>query len=245
MLLSAMLVYGALAACAAVIGWIVVRYDLYRKEPAPMLLLTVALGAGAMYLAGRVQVAVILAGDASGTPVSDVQIAAMAGLTEELSKFGVVLAIALAARRIFNEPIDGLVYGSFAGLGAALEESVAVLRDGTPTMLLPMQEPIRLAGHLVFGGIGGFGIGLLVLRSRRAPVAIAACLVSAMVLHTLWDVVAFDAANAYQLAQRIHPWHTAASIGLMLVGMVAYRQLVGAGLRWTGAMLVPAGGEAA
>ncbi|MBK7404528.1 MAG: PrsW family intramembrane metalloprotease [Phycisphaerales bacterium] len=240
MLLSALLLYGALAACAAVIAWIVVRYDLYRKEPPSMLLLTVGLGAAGMYLAGRVQVAAILAGDASGTRVSDLQISAMAGLTEELSKFGVVLLIALTARRIFDEPIDGLVYGSFAGLGAALEESVAVLRDGGPTMLLPMQEPIRLAGHLVFGGIGGFGIGLLVLRSRRAPGTIVACLLAAMMLHTLWDLVAFDAANAYQATQSFRAWHTAAAIGLMLVGLVAYRALVGEGCRMTAALLARA-----
>src|SRR5690606_3183208 len=98
-----------------------------------------------------------------------------AAVTEELAKLAVVWAIALLWRRQFNDPMDGLIYGSFAGLGCAIEESVGLHGWPTGAALLPLQEPIRLLGHLVMGGIGGFAVGLWRIRFAPWPVAVAAC----------------------------------------------------------------------
>lgn len=231
MILSAALLYCTLAACAALAAWLAVRYDLHEREPLPVLLAAAALGAFGMYVAGRLQVGSMQALYAAGHAMTNGQIAGLAGVSEEVAKFVVVAAVALCFRRHFNEPLDGLVYGSFAGLGAAMEESIAVLSSVPATAVLPMQEPVRLAGHLVMGGIGGFGVGLLVLRSRLAPVGIVASLLGAIVLHSLWDVVAFDAADVYRATGRVRPWHTVSAIGLMLGGMIVYRQMITAGAR--------------
>ncbi len=231
MLVSAIILYATLAACAIVVALIVARYDLHEREPAHMLALAAVLGAVLMFLSGRGQGVVIAWLHGRGHAITNGEMALLAGATEEAAKLLVVAVIALASRRHFNEPIDGLIYGSFAGLGAALEESVAVLSLGPATALLPMQEPIRLAGHLVMGGIGGFGFGLVVLRSRWVAAGIAVCLLGAIVLHTLWDVIAFDAADAFRATRRVRPWHTGGAIAVMLGGMVAYRNLVGAAVR--------------
>ncbi len=149
-----------------------------------------------------------------------------AGVTEEVGKVLAVLAVMVLFRRHFNDPLDGLIYGSFAGLGAAIEESIAVLGFADGAILLPGQEPVRLAGHLIMGGIGGFGLGMRPLGVRRWYLWALATLAGAALLHTLWDVVAFDAHDRADLHGRATAWHTASGVVLMLVGMIAFRWLV-------------------
>lgn len=235
-LLPTILLYLTLAACAVVIGVVVVRYDLYEREPWFMVLLAVSLGAACMYGAGEAQAGLIRAVNGAGVLVSNGMLALMAGVTEEVGKLAAVLAVAWSVRRYFNEPLDGLMYGSFAGLGAALEESVWVLGRLETLQSLPPQEPVRLAGHLIMGGIGGFGAGLLTTRPRAALWAIPASLAGAIALHSAWDVVAFDAADHFRLTGRLEPWHTGLPVVLMILGLVAYRRMVTVGTRWTAAM---------
>jgi hypothetical protein len=52
-----------------------------------------------------------------------------------------------------------------------------------------------------------------------------------MLLHTLWDVVAFDAQLRFRGGQSQHWGHAALSITLMLSGLVAFRWLVAVGAR--------------
>jgi RsiW-degrading membrane proteinase PrsW (M82 family) len=234
-LITTIAMYFMLGACGLAIGLVARRYDLYNREPWYMVLLAVALGAGAMWLAYYIEVGVIHAAAANGVLIGPVTLASLAGVTEELAKFGVVAVIAMVVKRQFSEPIDGLVYGSFAGLGAALEESVGVLQRLTSTMYLPPQEPVRLVGHLVMGGIGGFGLGLIMMRSWRAWTAVGAGLLGAILLHIGWDVAAF--ADGKTAAPRLLTWHALVPMSLMLSGMLVYRRLVGVGARLTRAYL--------
>ena len=237
MALSLVMLYGTLALCAVFLGWMVVRYDLHQREPLGLMVLATGLGAAGMYLAGQAQLGALAWMHGRGQLVSNWEMATLAGVSEELAKFAVVVVIALTARRHFNEPIDGLVYGAFAGLGAALEESVAVLMLDGASGFLPGQEPVRLAGHLVMGGIGGFGVGFVVLRSRLSPVWIGLSLLGAVVLHTLWDVVAFAAFDAHRARGELTAGTSALAMALMLVGMGVFRWMVAAGARATGEML--------
>lgn len=180
-----MLLYATLFLCALLMAVIVYRYDLYDREPWWALLLCVGLGAGSIALAGRVQVWVMSNLGTFAAEHWTISMSLAAGITEELGKLTCVLIVALFMRRWFNDPLDGLVYGSMAGLGAAIEESLTVLLGhaapepaavagiGVPpasagaSMLasLPPGEAVRLAGHLVMGGITGFGAGTLARRS--------------------------------------------------------------------------------
>ena len=49
---------------------------------------------------------------------------------------------------------------------------------------------MRLCGHLVFGGMGGFGVGCARLRQPGWPWAVALGFGSAVALHFGWDVLA-------------------------------------------------------
>jgi RsiW-degrading membrane proteinase PrsW (M82 family) len=163
-------------------------------------------------------------------------LAGAAALVEESAKLLVVAGFALFARRIFNDPMDGLIYGSLAGLGAALEEAVAVLR-ATPRAgaLLPPEELVRLCGHLVFGGIAGFGVGAARLRLFRWPRALAGGFVGASALHFGWDVIALRAEMA-PLGPRREPLFAA---GWMLLGLLLYGRLVVVASAWSQAIFSP------
>lgn len=222
-----MLLYAMLALCALLIGLLVYRYDLHDREPWQMLLLAVVMGAGGMFLAGRVQVLVLRQVVSAGADVADfnLALAASAAVTEELAKLAVVWIIALGWRRQFNDPMDGLIYGSFAGLGCAIEEAVYLYGWPHGEVFLPLQEPIRLLGHLVMGGIGGFAVGLWRVRFMAWPVAVPAGWAAAVGIHFVWDVIALSAGERGQML----PWHTAGAVATMFSGLFLYALLVRVG----------------
>jgi RsiW-degrading membrane proteinase PrsW (M82 family) len=176
--------FAALALCALLTARLVYRYDLYEHEPVPLLAVAIALGAGAMGVAGLVE-GRILAGERDPGPLA---IAAVASGAEEGLKLLVVVAVSILARREFDDPMDGVVYGSMAGLGAALEESIFYQRSsafGT----VPAAELVRLWAHLVLGGIVGFPLGFWRAAPRRAVPAALGGLAVAVSLHFTWDAV--------------------------------------------------------
>jgi RsiW-degrading membrane proteinase PrsW (M82 family) len=232
-LILTLCLYFTLGTCGLAIGLIVMRYDLYQREPWYLVLTALLLGAAAMWISGQIETAIIQACVSQKILIPNTLLALIAGSTEEFAKFAVVVLLWAALARHFNEPIDGLIYGSFAGLGAALEESVFVLSRSHINGYLPPTEPVRLCGHLVMGGIGAFGLGLLTTRSRWSLPVIILCLCSAGALHTFWDIAAFSAADSYRLRLRVESWHTAIPIALMLTGMVAFRRLAVLGARLT------------
>jgi RsiW-degrading membrane proteinase PrsW (M82 family) len=223
------LLYSTLGACAVLMGLVVYKYELYEHEPWYMLILVTLLGAGTMWAAGWTQGAIIRWLDEHPILQSNFFFAALAGSTEEIAKIAAVVCIVIVGRRHFNDPIDGIVYGSFAGLGAAILESVMVMGIPDSLMTLPGTEPVRLAGHLVMGGIGAAGLGAL--PAKRAvwwPVLVS--LGAAIVLHSAWDVVAFDAADVSRDGKP-RVMHTAAGVVLMLAGFVVFRWFVAIAVR--------------
>jgi len=232
-LLATLLMYITLAVCAAAVGAVVIRYDLYVQEPLRWMLFAGALGVGAMWIATGVQIDVIHVMADRMVFLDNVSLAVLAGTTEEVGKFAVVAVIAAVFKRRFRGPLDGLVYGSFAGLGVALLESVWTLGGAHHAALLPPEEPVRLAGHVVMGGIGAFGLGVTTVRGKSAAMWVAFSLLLAVMLHTVWDVTAFDAADHFERAGKLRVWHVATPIVLMLGGMLVYRTFAEIGARMT------------
>jgi RsiW-degrading membrane proteinase PrsW (M82 family) len=226
-----LILYLTLGLCALAAAFIVCRHDLYDREPLPLLFITVVMGFAAMWLAGLVEAQAfhILGVREAGS------IAVIAALSEELLKVLVVVCLPICARRYFNDPIDGLVYGSMAGLGMAVEESIHYMRElPQGSLFLPPAELIRVSGHLVMGGIGGFAIALAVLRRRHWPAILAACFAFAVALHFGWDwlVLSMEAAPATPSTA----WWGA---GLMGSGMVAYGVLAAIGSEQSRELFMP------
>ncbi len=214
-----MVFFTALAFCALLTARLVYRYDLYEHEPIPLLGVAIALGAGAMAVAGLLEERALRALPAAG-PLG---IAAVASGTEELLKLCVVAAVAILAFREFDDPMDGIVYGSMAGIGAALEESVFYQRHSLALhSFIPAAELVRLWAHLVLGGIVGFPLGFWRASPRRRVPAALLGLALAVGLHFCWDALVLTAPEDAPLGLR----RTLAGL-LVMVGSVAlYGRLV-------------------
>jgi RsiW-degrading membrane proteinase PrsW (M82 family) len=234
-----MLLFLALIASALVAVRLVSRYDLYDREPWYVTAAVVGLGAAAMAGAGPVEDQLILR--VGGGRASPAHIAAVAAVVEELARFAIVLGLAWTVPRHFNDPIDGLIYGSSAGIGMALEETTVYLarEAGAPLSATLPVEMVRLFGHVVMGGITGFGLGMIhCRRTRRAWVAIAAlCLVAGVTIHFLWDWVALLGVIRAGWEQQAVLWSLALTIGS--TGLYGF--LVVAGSRASRAVFAPGG----
>jgi RsiW-degrading membrane proteinase PrsW (M82 family) len=226
-------VYLTLLACAAAAALLVVRYDLYEREPWPMLIAAAAVGATVMWSIGFLEDATLArcGGPTAGPPV----LAVIAAVEEELARLAIVVLIALLLPRQLNDPIDGLIYGSMVGLGMAVEESREVLSWMDPTWLLPGTEPVRLLGHLVLGGITGFAIGMARLAMPGWKLALAQCVALSIGIHFLWDWIAFIVRDRGLMT----PAQTIGAVGLMITGMVVYGVLVVRGSRRSREIFAP------
>ena len=136
-----------------------------------------------------------------------VSMLAVVGPVEETCKF---LAIRLGVYRSlhFEEPMDGLVYGAAASLGfASLENLFYVIEFGPEVMVL--RAPFSTLGHLVFGSVWGYGLGLR--RRGRSAWVVWGNLAGAAILHGVFNILVLSPA----------PW-----LGLILVaigGVWTYR----------------------
>jgi RsiW-degrading membrane proteinase PrsW (M82 family) len=159
------LLYVAVCLSAFLAAILVYRYDLYNREPWHLLALSAGLGFIAMRLVAPLELRAL--GWVSGGAPAE---AAVAAILEEGARVLAVVLIAVTLPRQFDDPMDGIIYGSIVGLGMSVEESLYVLRTpmGVERLLYPF-EVVRLLGHLVMGGIAGFGVGLLRVASIRAP----------------------------------------------------------------------------
>jgi RsiW-degrading membrane proteinase PrsW (M82 family) len=202
-----MIFFAALALCALLTASLVYRYDLYEHEPLPLLAMAIALGAGAMRVAGLVE-DWALAGWMGVGPLGRAVVAAG---TEESFKLFV------------DDPMDGVVYGSMAGLGAALEESL-FYQGLSPTLatFVPAAELVRLWAHVVLGGIVGFPLGFWRAAPRRAFLAGLGGLAVAVGLHFGWDAVVLTAPDELALGAG----RTLAGVALMIGSLLLYGRLV-------------------
>jgi len=129
-----------------------------------------------------------------------------APLTEEpIKDLGVVVVLLLAATRP-RGPLDGLIVGSFVGLGFEVVENV-VQSVGNAIAAAPAGHPSQWAslatdvvhevlrrswtGHIVITGIAGFGIAYA-MTTRRRPLPHRAAVSAALVMlafagHLLWN----------------------------------------------------------
>jgi RsiW-degrading membrane proteinase PrsW (M82 family) len=121
-------------------------------------------------------------GDVSGWAV-------IAATHEELAKLGIVAVLAILWGRRFHDPMDGIIYGAFAGIGMAIQESLLYLSlQEEPGVRELGVEAVRFVLHAVLGGLSAFGVGLSAAGMRRWPQALMVWLATSVALHYLWDV---------------------------------------------------------
>ncbi|MEM8678021.1 MAG: PrsW family glutamic-type intramembrane protease [Planctomycetota bacterium] len=226
-----MILYAMLTLVVFILLAMIHRYDMHHREPWFMVVLAIACGAAGCWLIGPVADWLLVRFEL----FDSLSLALMAGTTEELTKFAIVLAIALLFPQFFNDPMDGIVYGALAGLGFALTESVFYIdltQQQQPDIAehdLFGQEAVRSVLHFVTGGLSGFGVGLARVKAPQWPVILPTWLGASILIHFAWDFACgLHAAQGF--SQTI--WQRTAAIGLMLVSLVLFRIAVWVAHHW-------------
>jgi RsiW-degrading membrane proteinase PrsW (M82 family) len=226
------LLYLTLAACAFLAGWLVYRYDMYEREPWYMIVFAVALGMVAMWGIDHVELWTF---DLIGRRLTPLLEATIAGTHEEGIRVVVVAGLAVFIPSQFNDPMDGIIYGSLVGLGMAVLESLDYLHLGGAPKTLPPEEIIRIIGHLLMGGITGFAFGMWRMKMRFWFPALLLTVTFSTGLHILWDVVALTTRDrgAATMLERI------IAVVIMLSGIAVYGYLVVLASEWSRRVFAP------
>lgn len=185
-----------LAAIPFVIVWFAVRYiDRWEPEPRRLLVFAVAWGAiASVMIALAVDLVVTLVAGRLPEAVSAV---VQAPIVEEIAKGLGVLLIFAFARRAFDGPVDGIVYGALIGAGFALTENVqyfaiSYLEGGSAQVASTffLRAVLSPFAHVMFTSLTGFAFGLAARRGLRAGAALRygiPGLIGAILLHALWN----------------------------------------------------------
>jgi RsiW-degrading membrane proteinase PrsW (M82 family) len=118
----------------------------------------------------------------------------------------------------------------------SVEESLDFLqaKRAADLLLFPV-ELVRLLGHLVMGGIAGFGVGMGRMKSAGWRRALVLSFSAAVALHFSWDWVALAATDGKTLPGAL----PALAAAIMLAGIGIYGGLVVLGSRLSQATFAP------
>ncbi|WP_341934779.1 PrsW family intramembrane metalloprotease [Microbacterium sp. LWO14-1.2] len=183
----------------AVVFFVVRMIDRWEPEPKTLVFFAVAWGAvAAVGLTLLVDLGLSVVFGPRGEVASAV---IQAPIVEELWKGVGVLVIFLIARRSFDGPVDGVVYGALVGAGFAFTENIQYFAislieggSGQLTVTFIMRAIMSPFAHAMFTSLTGLAIGLAARRHASAGAAVGFGLLGmlgAMFLHGLWNGSSF------------------------------------------------------
>ncbi|GMM96298.1 MULTISPECIES: PrsW family intramembrane metalloprotease [unclassified Microbacterium] len=172
-----------------------------RWEPEPKGLVAAAIAWGAFVAIGITlgfDLALLFAFGPDSSFVADVVAPVVqAPIVEEVAKGLGVYVIFLSARRAFDGPVDGIVYGALVGAGFAFTENIQYFAvsfieggaaDTTATFFV--RGILSPFAHVMFTSVTGFALGLAARRGARAGAAFGPWLLGlggAVLLHAFWN----------------------------------------------------------
>jgi RsiW-degrading membrane proteinase PrsW (M82 family) len=226
--------YLVLALGGLLFGAIVYRYDMHEREPWWMLVLAALAGGLTMWGAFEME---LLIQTLAGAGDQSVLKALLAGTLEELAKLTIPVAILLLVKKHFNDPMDGLIYGSLAGLGAALFEGAwwqwFAPPEGTSALAMYGPNAMRLLMHTLWGGIVGSALGLIVMKKPWHK-TLAKRVGLVMLIHFGWDVFI-----GFVPADDQNNWHRLAAALLIGTSVIWYGLLVVEANQWSRSLHAP------
>jgi protease PrsW len=173
--------------------------DRWEPEPRGLLIFAVAWGAVASVgIALGVDLLIELAiGNDGSTLRQAFSAVVQAPLVEEFAKGIGVFLIFATARRAFDGPVDGIVYGGLIGAGFAFTENIqyfalAMIEGGAAetTATFFVRGILSPFAHVMFTSVTGFALGLAARRGMTPGQAIGPWLLGvagAIALHALWN----------------------------------------------------------
>lgn len=192
--------------------WMVVRLiDRWEPEPRGLVVFAIAWGAiASVAIALGVDLVLTLV---LGPAPEFFSAVVQAPIVEEVAKGLGIFLIYAAARRAFDGPVDGIVYGALVGAGFAFTENIqyfaiSILEGGIPqaSATFFLRAVLSPFAHVMFTCLIGFAFGLAARRSLPAGAALGygvIGLVGAVLLHALWNgsAVLFDFFALYVTVQ--------------------------------------------
>ena len=173
--------------------------DRWEAEPRSLVILAVAWGAiAAVGIAlGFDFVLSLLLGAGAFVDAPFFSAVIQAPIVEEVAKGLGVLLIFATARRAFDGPVDGVVYGALVGAGFAFTENIqyfaiSFIEGGVAdtSVTFFVRGILSPFAHVMFTSVIGFALGLAARRGARGAGAFGAWLwgtVGAIALHALWN----------------------------------------------------------
>lgn len=181
-------------------------HDRHRPEPVGNLILCIALGAASAWLNRWMYEGLGLIGlrfDALELAMTNLPgLLAYAilgiGLTEELAKL-LPFVIVVLRFRAFDEPMDGIVYGSFLALGFALVENLHFLQflTGFEAIARGFAGPLV---HIVFASVWAYHIGEAHVARRGVAGSAVRWLALTAMLHGIYDFIVLGLSETALLA---------------------------------------------
>jgi protease PrsW len=168
-----------------------------RWEPEPRGLVVLAVAWGAIAAVSFTLLFDLVVVFAVGPLPETVSAVVQAPIVEELAKGAGVFLIFAAARRSFDGPVDGVVYGALIGAGFAFTENILYFADSLivggaadAAMTFFLRGILSPFAHVMFTAVIGYGVGLAARSGATRAAAIGpwfAGVVLGIVLHALWN----------------------------------------------------------
>jgi RsiW-degrading membrane proteinase PrsW (M82 family) len=168
-----------------------------RWEPEPRRVVLFAIAWGAIAAVGLTLLADVGLTALFGARSIEATAVVQAPIVEELFKGFGVLLIFLMARRTFDGPVDGIVYGALVGAGFAFTENIqyfaiSLIEGGGAelTVTFVLRGLMSPFAHAMFTALTGFALGLAARRGASTAGVLGAGmlgLIGAILLHGFWN----------------------------------------------------------
>ncbi|MCW3463765.1 PrsW family intramembrane metalloprotease [Chitinophaga nivalis] len=182
------------------ISLLIYALDKYDREPIGLLVKSFLLGMACVVLPLFLQAAAAMAGlrENDGTLVGTAAFAyGVVGFSEELAKF-LVLRFYAYPKKAFNEPLDGIVYAVFIGMGFATLENIAYVgRYGFGTGVARMF--LSVPAHATFAILMGYYTGMAKFIPEKREILLIQGLAIAVFFHGTFDFFLFTGNNIFLL----------------------------------------------
>jgi len=107
---------------------------------------------------------------------------------EEFFKFFLILLF-IYPKKVFDEPIDAMIYMMFSAFGFAVTENIAILLNSTPTSELLTILFLRFLGanllHILASSLIGYGYAIWI--SLRRPLVFIISFIAGISLHFIYN----------------------------------------------------------
>lgn len=186
-----------------VIAGIMLLADRWDPQPLPLLIIAVfwgaAIAAGLSYILNSLNSYLVYVITGSEAAVAFAGPVVSAPLVEETTKGLGLLLLMVLARRYFNGPLDGLIYGSLIGGGFAFTENIIYYTRGLESFgagqvlfLFILRGVMNIFGHAIYTSLTGVIVGFVVRKwgTIMGFVVFIPALIPGMLVHAAWNFFA-------------------------------------------------------